>query len=355
MTTDPQPTMRANPFLNLKAGPSNPVLHRSDLGDLFHHWDEEEVRALVYAVAAQRPLLIRGEAGCGKSQIARAAAAHSGGTYFCEVIRPGFEPLELLYRFDMVRRLADAQVTGQLDTTNKRYVTDGRLTEAIRAVQPGSSLPVLLIDEIDKADSDVPNALLNVLGDRRFVIPYRNSGSGEEVIAGHGLPLIVITTNEERELPPAFVRRCAVLNLAPPEEGLIDWLIERGRVHVRGRKLRISERIQQVAAEQVRDDRIACERGGYPRVGLAEYVDLLTALDALTTTADATSRADVAPEDVEQVQADWLSKLSHFALVKHPNQSQRRDVTAPLKAMLAHSTRGSVAPGGRSDSKESGR
>ncbi len=333
-------TMPANPFVNLKCGPAEPVPDRPELGDLFHHWDDEEIRALIYAAAAQRPLLIRGEAGCGKSQIARAAAAHSRGVYLCEVIRPGFEPLELLYRFDMVRRLADAQAN-RLDETNERYVTDGRLTEAIRTVAPSGSLPVLLIDEIDKADSDVPNALLNVLGDRRFVIPYRKGGDGEEVIAEHGFPLIVITTNEERELPPAFVRRCAVLNLAPPEDKLLEWLIERGQVHVRGRKLRISDRIQRVAAEQVGDDREACKRDGYPLVGLAEYVDLLTALDALTVPDGAARNTDLTPESIEAIQADWLKKLSHFALVKHPNQDQKRAATAALESMVAARAGGS--------------
>jgi MoxR-like ATPase len=136
------------------------------------------------------------------------------------------------------------------------------------------------------------------------------------------LPLVIITTNEERELPPAFVRRCAVLNLNPPkdDEKFKAWLVERGRVHDH---LRIDDTARKQAAEQVLADRKIAALSGYSPVGLAEYIDLLTALDELTQSEDAEARA--------AEQAEWLTRLSAYALVKNANQDQAR---APVQARL---------------------
>ncbi|HMN96733.1 MAG TPA: MoxR family ATPase [Phycisphaerales bacterium] len=297
-------------------------LPKSDrFGEAGHRWSESEIEALVFAWAAGRPLLVRGEAGCGKSQIARAAAAVMGsGEPFCEVIHPRFEALDLLYRFDVVERLADAQVE-RLDETNERYVKRGALWQAIDAVSDSGPTPVLLVDEIDKADADLPNALLEVLGNRSFVVPHlKEKVNGVErplAIAPKGglMPLIIITTNEERELPPAFVRRCAVLNLNPPQGDaeFMKWLRERSEAHTH---LHIDGTVRERAAKQVLEDRKECEQDGYPTVGLAEYLDLLHALHALTR--------DLDPEGRRSVQLDWLDKLGRYALVKHPKQDQRR-------------------------------
>lgn len=287
-----------------------------------HLWRKQERDALILAWSAGRPLLVRGEAGCGKSQIARAAAAHLSpdpahpNDPLVEVIHPRFEALELLYRFDLVARLADAQIAGALDVTNERYVQKGRLWEAMIA----PTTTVLLIDEIDKADAEVPNALLDVLGNRSFTVPPL----GHKTVTpppGQRPPLVVITTNEERELPPAFVRRCVVLNLAPPtkKEDLIAWLIERGRAH---EHLAIAEEARDNAARQVVADRTVSVAEGYPPVGLAEYIDLLTALDDLTLgVTDEALRA--------QDQLNWLKELSAYALVKHADQRQDRAPVAP--------------------------
>jgi MoxR-like ATPase len=291
-------------------------------GDRFpaagHLWSQPEIDALILAHAARRPLLVRGEAGSGKSQIARAAAAVMGCRQpVVEVIHPRFEALDLLYRLDAVERLADAQVQ-QLDTSNVKYVKKGRLWEAIERMREGQTTPVLLIDEIDKADADVPNALLDVLGNRSFAVPpLENKTVRAE---GGRLPLIIITTNEERELPAAFVRRCVVLNLNPPTQdaAFIDWLIERGCVH---RHLDIAEDARELAAQQVLEDRKAATDAGYPKVGLAEYIDLLTALHELTQGRPMKQRA------TEQI--EWLTRLSAYALVKNADQPQDRKPVPP--------------------------
>lgn len=307
-----------NPFLHLQAGADCSL----EEGDRFpaagHLWSQPEIDALILAYAARRPLLVRGEAGSGKSQIARAAAAVMGcGQPLVEVIHPRFEALDLLYRLDAVERLADAQ-DHQLDPTNQKYVKKGRLWEAIEQMRDGQRVPVLLIDEIDKADADVPNALLDVLGNRSFAVPPLNKVTVRA--EGGRLPLIIITTNEERELPAAFVRRCVVLNVNPPDQdaAFIDWLKVRGRVH---RDLNIANAARELAARQVLEDRKAATAAGYPKVGLAEYIDLLTALHDLTQDSPQAQR------DAEQT--GWLTRLSVFALVKNADQRQDRSPLSP--------------------------
>ncbi|MBI1209559.1 MAG: AAA domain-containing protein [Azospirillum sp.] len=319
MSNTPDPAV--NLFLDLKPG-GEVVL---PAGDRFppagHLWRQEEIYALILAWAARRPLLVRGEAGSGKSQIARAAAFHLyQGEPLVEVIHPRFEALDLLYRMDVVARLADAQTSGALDPSNAKYVKRGKLWQAMApdSVSGDGAAPVLLVDEIDKADAEVPNALLEVLGNRSFSVPPL----GDKLVSlakGRRPPLIVITTNEERELPAAFVRRCVVLNLSPPadEPGLTFWLVARGRVH---RHLQIAEAARLHAARQVVEDRGAAVTSGYPPVGLAEYIDLLTALDELTRGVAAERRA------AEQI--GWLDRIGAYALVKHPGRAQDRQPVA---------------------------
>ena len=313
------PNPDRNPFIDLREGSELPLPSTDRFPAAGHLWDQREIDALVLAWAARRPLLVRGEAGSGKSQIARAAAAVLGDApLLVEVIHPRFEALDLLYQVDVVARLADAH-SGDLASTNEKYVKEGKLWQAITLQNQRQTSSVLLIDEIDKADAEVPNALLDVLGNRSFAVPPLEG----RIIRAEGdrLPLIVITTNEERELPAAFVRRCAVLNVNPPEQDgeFKDWLIARGRVHAH---LEIAETARVHAARQVFADRQASLQAGYPEVGLAEYIDLLTAIHDLTRQVPAGKRA------AEQV--GWLQRISSFALVKNAKQRQDRKPVEPL-------------------------
>ncbi len=134
---------------------------------------------------------------------------------------------------------------------------------------------------------------------------------------------IVITPNEERELPPAFVRRCVVLNLNPPDpvkepqkykdDAFANWLVAPGRVH---RHLVIADAARKHAADQVLDDRKEVAKAGYPPVGLAEYIDLLTAVHELTRESPEEERA--------AAQISWLQRLSVYALVKSADAMQDR-------------------------------
>lgn len=302
--------------INIKNSLSLPAdKHFPDAG---HCWHQREIDALILATAARRPLLVRGEAGSGKSQIARAAARVLGNqSPMVEVIHPRFEARDLLWQFDAIERLANANKS-ELDTTNQAYVKKGLLWQAIEISRKSSVRPVLLIDEIDKADTDLPNALLDVLGNRSFDVPPMSL----TVNCNDHPPLIIITTNEERELPAAFVRRCIVLNLNPPadETSFIQWLIDRGMVHSH---LSIAEKARQLAAQQVFVDRNNSIANGYARVGLAEYIDLLNALHDLTH--------HLAEQEREEQQIEWLKRLNVYALVKAADQPQDREPINELK------------------------
>ncbi|MCP4696608.1 MAG: AAA family ATPase, partial [Gammaproteobacteria bacterium] len=166
---------------------------------------------------------------------------------------------------------------------------------------PSSKGSVLLIDEIDKADADLPNGLLETLGNAAFTVPYTHDPVTLE--AGTPPPLVVITTNEERELPSAFVRRCLVLRmkLAEEKEELTEWLVERGRIHF-GNSCSVT--VRKTAAAMLWDDRQQAIRRNHPAPGQAEYLDILRALKGMSSD--------------EKKQSDALEIIAEFALKKYP-------------------------------------
>ncbi|TXH73742.1 MAG: AAA family ATPase [Lysobacteraceae bacterium] len=298
--------MTKNPFTQDLAGQTID-LPRSERFEASHHiWSQPELNALALAHAARRPLLVRGEPGSGKSQLARAAAVLlQAPAPLVQVIHPRFEPRDLLYRYDTIRRLADANA-GEM-RAEREYVQHGALWQAWQAA--GEGPVVVLVDEIDKGDADVPNSLLEILGQRSFRVD-EVPGMDTPALPPDAMPLVVITTNEERELPAAFVRRCVVLNLNPPKHApeLKDWLWQRVQAHT-GVMARLSPTVVGRALDQVLADRQDAERLGYPKVGLAEALDLLTALAEITQ--------DVPNAERETAQNDWLDRISAYALVKH--------------------------------------
>ena len=136
---------------------------------------------------------------------------------------------------------------------------------------------MLLIDEIDKAEPELPNGLLEALGAREFTPAGRS-----HPVRGEGkLPLVIITTNEERALPNAFLRRCLVLTLELPREEatLIEFLMERGGAHFP----KLPADVRRKAADLLVADRRAADRA-QARPGQAEYLDLLRAVSGLPDT-----------------------------------------------------------------------
>ena len=325
----PQPVLAR--LAELRAGQVRRLPATDACAEAWHQWSQPEIDALRLAYAAGRPLLVQGEPGTGKTQLARAAAEWLGWRLHAETIHPRFEPHELRYRFDAVRRLADAQA-GAKRLDRHRYWRPGVLW---RAFGWESALPfmpvaerggkpaghVVLIDEIDKADSDLPNSLLDVLAQRSFQVePVTEPIGGPAVQA----PLIIITTNDERDLPAAFRRRCIVLSLAAGDD-YAAWLVDRGQAHFgrqpdeAGRELAlIDETILRAAADQLVTDRRAVESLNRPKPGLAEYLDLLYALKALFE-----HKPDAAARTTQQ--RAWLTRLSAYGYLKH----QVSDATSP--------------------------
>jgi MoxR-like ATPase len=279
----------------------------SGLAPSVHLLDRTAILAVNSALAAGRPLLLRGEPGTGKSQLARAAAAALGRAFVPWVTDARTESRDLLYTLDLVARLAAAQA--QESHSLELFVHPGPLwwafdwvgaeEQAARANARTYNGPsgwkagdgaVLLIDEIDKADPSVPNGLLDALGNSRFDTPLHVPVSCTGVA-----PLVIVTTNEERSLPAAFVRRCLVIRLELPSdpEALIAHFCRLGEAHVRvGTLGAANDDVLRKAAQLIAADRAA--DGGRAdvdwRPGAAEYLDLVRVVAAQESAPDAQLR-----------------------------------------------------------------
>ena len=188
------------------------------------------------AIALSRPLLVEGEPGCGKTRLAYAIADELGLREPIKIsVKSTSTAKDLLYRVDSLGRLRDAQnKSGQLARFVYPYVSLGPLGEAIRGAQGRS---VVLLDEIDKADIDFPNDVLDVLEEYAFQIdelPAREEaacrkkhGFGRRVsIEERPRPIIIVTSNREKRLPEPFLRRCLYVQLKfPQDEGELRQIV----------------------------------------------------------------------------------------------------------------------------------
>ncbi|HEY8078144.1 MAG TPA: MoxR family ATPase [Labilithrix sp.] len=171
------------------------------------------------ALALERPLLVRGEPGTGKTLLAEAIAQSLETPLIHWPVKSTTRAQDGLYVYDTVQRLYDSRF-GDGDVKDiRRYIKHGPLGQAFSAPQR----IVLLIDEVDKADLEFPNDLLHELDRMRFVI----SETGDEVVAKER-PVVVITSNNEKELPDAFLRRCVFHFIDFPEPELMKRIV---RVH----------------------------------------------------------------------------------------------------------------------------
>jgi MoxR-like ATPase len=175
--------------------------------------------AVNVAIALKRPLLIRGEPGTGKTLLAHSIAHGLGKKILVWNIKSTTKAQEGLYVYDTVQRLNDSRF-GDKDLSDiKQYIKLGKLGQAFVSPQQ----VVLLIDEIDKADLEFPNDLLNELDEMSFYIPET-----EETISAVHRPIVVITSNAEKELPDAFLRRCIFHYIEFPDPELMEEIV---RVH----------------------------------------------------------------------------------------------------------------------------
>lgn len=192
---------------------------------LVYIYDDDIVLAVNVALATGRPLLVRGPSGSGKSSLARHVARVLKRRYYEDVISSSTQARDLLWKFDTVAQLADASAGTKGEPS--QYVQPGILwwafdPKSAETVTPAknpnagdsSDEAVVLLDEIDKADPDVPNNLLVPLGSSEFKVKF----PGREVpVKAETPPLVIITTNDERDLPNAFLRRCVVMRLDRPD------------------------------------------------------------------------------------------------------------------------------------------
>lgn len=321
-----------------------------------HLFDEDSVWAVRAAIAAGRPLLLRGEPGIGKSQLARAVAVKLRVPFLYQVVDERSERDSLLYTYDAVARLAQAQVSALIaqdakteDTketaswrdqlAERNFIRPGVLwwaynwksaetqvdehfSKHCRACQKPKKPtnwtptapdrlcgPVVLVDEIDKADPSVPNGMLECLGNQGFQTEQLGEAvslekDAEGKVIGKA-PLVIITTNEERELPAAFLRRCLVHQMRFPDgqEAVETFLIDQ-RARVFWKAEEVSDKVCREVIRQLLSERDAARRDGLAIPGAAEFLDILRVLVELHS-------------GLEEKQLEALRKISGFALKKN--------------------------------------
>jgi len=168
------------------------------------------------SIVLGRPLLVKGEPGTGKTLLAHSIAKGLGKKLLIWNIKSTTKAKEGLYVYDTVQRLNDARFGDRDISDIRQYIKPGKLGEAFAAEEQ----VVLLIDEIDKADIEFPNDLLNELDEMSFHIPE----TGDTVKAKHR-PIVIITSNSEKELPDPFLRRCVFHYIAFPEQELMEEIV----------------------------------------------------------------------------------------------------------------------------------
>ncbi len=240
------------------------------------------------AVTLQRPLLVKGEPGTGKTELARQVSASLGLPMLEWHVKSTTRAQQGLYEYDAVSRLRDSQLGDERVKDVRNYIRKGKLWQAFEA--PGRV--VLLIDEIDKADIEFPNDLLQELDRMEFFV-YE---TGDTIRALHR-PVVIITSNNEKELPDAFLRRCFFHYIRFPE---LDTLRAIVQVHFPG----IKDALLTTALTQFYELRET--PGLKKKPSTSEVLDWLKLLLA----------EDLGPEDLKRDAGQLLPKL-HGALLKN--------------------------------------
>ncbi len=178
---------------------------------------EELMVAVNAAITLRRPLLVKGEPGTGKTMLAVEVANSVGAPLLEWHIKSTTKAQHGLYEYDAVSRLRDSQLGDERVADIRNYIKRGMLWEAFDSAE----LPILLIDEIDKADIEFPNDLLRELDRMEFYV-YET----KETIRATQRPIVIITSNNEKELPDAFLRRCFFHYIRFPERDTMAQIID---------------------------------------------------------------------------------------------------------------------------------
>lgn len=240
------------------------------------------------AITLERPLLVKGEPGTGKTELARQVADALGLTLLDWSIKSTTKAQQGLYEYDAVSRLRDSQLGDERVNDVSNYIKKGRLWQAFEA----DKKVVLLIDEIDKADIEFPNDLLQELDRMEFHV-YETG----QTIQARQRPIVIITSNNEKELPDAFLRRCFFHYIKFPEAETLRAIID---VHFPG----IKTTLVTEALTQFYDIRET--QGLKKKPSTSEVLDWLKLLLA----------DDLTPEDLRRDGKNSLPRL-HGALLKN--------------------------------------
>ncbi|MGR3795086.1 AAA family ATPase [Vannielia sp. SX4] len=249
---------------------------------------EDLTVAVNAAVALERPLLVKGEPGTGKTELARQVSAALGLPMIEWHIKSTTRAQQGLYEYDAVSRLRDSQLGDERVHDVANYIKPGKLWEAFSA----TGRVVLLIDEIDKADIEFPNDLLQELDRMEFHV-YETG----QTVKAENRPIVIITSNNEKELPDAFLRRCFFHFIRFPEMDTLRQIVE---VHHPG----IKADLLTTALTQFYE--IRDQPGLKKKPSTSEVLDWLKLLLA----------EDLTPEDLKRNGANALPKL-HGALLKN--------------------------------------
>ena len=249
---------------------------------------EDLTMAVNAAVTLERPLLVKGEPGTGKTELARQVAAALGLDLIEWHVKSTTKAQQGLYEYDAVSRLRDSQLGDARFNDIRNYIKKGKLWEAFSA---GRKV-VLLIDEIDKADIEFPNDLLQELDKMEFFV-YETG----ETIHADVRPIVIITSNNEKELPDAFLRRCFFHYIRFPEAETLQKIVD---VHYPG----IKQNLVRAALTQFYEVR--------EMPGLKKKPSTSEALDWIRLLVS----DDIQPEDLRSDPKNALPKL-HGALLKN--------------------------------------
>jgi len=241
------------------------------------------------AIVLERPLLVKGEPGTGKTVLAEEIARAVGAPLLTWHVKSTTKAQQGLYEYDAVSRLRDSQLGDPRVSDVANYIKRGKVWESFVA----SQRPVLLIDEIDKADIEFPNDLLLELDRMEFFV-YETG----ETVRAQNRPIVVITSNNEKELPDAFLRRCFFHYIKFPDDATMGQIID---VHFPGIKKRLVEEALRVFFE-TRD-----VPGLKKKPSTSELLDWLKLLLS----------EDIAPETLRETNARKLIPPLHGALLKN--------------------------------------